>query len=516
MTQRELDDEPPRPLDAERITREFGFASIDEARKALEDMALVAASGNPSPGAGSRVEDSVPEEEHGSAGTVVLLDSEFVIRAFNDDGARLFGVRTSSVLGKPASTLFRATGGGQPFMLTRSADSRDTISPGQDLMGVRSDGSTFPVALISSSLVTDSGVRYMVQVRDADVLRRDRARRRGVLDRFRSLVEQVPAITFMGSLIEDRPEFYVSPQIEGMLGFSAEEWLGNPFLWFNQIHPDDRDRWNREFTAGCISGGPFRSEFRALARNGETVWIRGEGRVVRDAMGLPVLIQGIAFDITEAKNAENKIRVSLNEKVVLLKEVHHRVKNNLQVISSLLKLQSLKVRDPESLAMFRESQDRIRSLAVLHEKLYQSDNMASVDFTEYVKSISKLLMRSYSEAAGKIRLVLDVDHVQLGLDTAVPCGLILNELMTNSLKYAFPGEHRGELRVGLKKVEGGLELRVSDTGVGLPEDFDLARTRSLGMRLVHTLSGQLGGTPELSPQPGTSFRMVFQPKESTP
>ena len=272
--------------------------------------------------------------------------------------------------------------------------------------------------------------------------------------RYRSLVEQIPAVTFMAALDEDLHEFYVSPQIEALLGFSQEEWLSNPFLWFRQLHPDDRDRCHLEFARGCRTGGPFRAEFRALTRAGGIVWVRGEARVVRDELGNPLFIQGIAYDITESKRAEEAVRASadqveasLREKEVLLEEIHHRVKNNLQVISSLLRLQSAHVRDPATLEMFKESGNRIRSMALVHEKLYQSADLSRLDFTDYVRNLADLLVRSYQPETSGVTLRTSVEDVHLGIDAAVPLGLIINELVSNCLKYAYTPERRGEVRV---------------------------------------------------------------------
>jgi PAS domain S-box-containing protein len=335
--------------------------------------------------------------------------------------------------------------------------------------------------------------------------------------RYRSLVEQIPAVTFMAALDEDVQEFYVSPQIEALLGFSQEEWLSNPFLWFRQLHPDDRERCHLEFARGCRTGGPFRAEFRALTRDGRIVWVRGEARVVRDDRGQPLFIQGIAYDITESKRAEEAVRASseqieasLREKEVLLEEIHHRVKNNLQVISSLLRLQSAHVRDRATLEMFNESGNRIRSMALVHEKLYQSADLSRLDFTEYVRSLTDLLVRSYQAETSRVTVRTTVEDVRLGIDAAVPLGLIINELVSNCLKYAFPSGRRGEVRVDLRPDDGERYLlRVVDDGVGLPAGFDPRTTETLGMQLVCALTEQLGGTIELVPSGGTEFRIRF-------
>jgi PAS domain S-box-containing protein len=335
--------------------------------------------------------------------------------------------------------------------------------------------------------------------------------------RYRSLVEQIPAVTFMAALDEDLHEFYVSPQIEALLGFSQEEWLSNPFLWFRQLHPDDRDRCHLEFARGCRTGGPFRAEFRALTRAGDVVWVRGEARVVRDERGNPLFIQGIAYDITESKRAEEAVRAStdqieasLREKEVLLEEIHHRVKNNLQVISSLLRLQSANVRDAETLEMFKESGNRIRSMALVHEKLYQSADLSRLDFTDYVRSLTDLLVRSYQADSTRVTLHTTVEDVHLGIDAAVPLGLIINELVSNCLKYAYPPGRHGEVRVTLGPEDGHqYALSVADDGVGVPASFDPRTTETLGMQLVCALTDQLGGAIELVRTTGTEFRIRF-------
>ncbi len=332
--------------------------------------------------------------------------------------------------------------------------------------------------------------------------------------RYRSLVEQIPAVTFLAALDEDAREFYVSPQIEALLGFTQEEWLSNPFLWYRQLHPDDRECCHVEFARGCQTGGPFRAEFRALTRDGAVVWVRGEARVVRDDEGHPLFLQGIAYDITESKRAEEAIRASaeqvqasLREKEVLLEEIHHRVKNNLQVVSSLLRLQSAHAQDPAALEMLTESRNRIQSMALVHEKLYQSADLSRVDFAEYVCSLTTLLVNSYRARAVAVELRTTVEKVMLGIDVAVPLGLIINELVSNCLKHAFPLGRSGEVRVELRPDADATLLVVADDGVGWPVETDFRRTDTLGMQLVCALTEQLGGSIELRAAAGSEFHI---------
>ncbi|HWW73823.1 MAG TPA: histidine kinase dimerization/phosphoacceptor domain -containing protein, partial [Pyrinomonadaceae bacterium] len=222
----------------------------------------------------------------------------------------------------------------------------------------------------------------------------------------------------------------------------------------------------------------------------------------------------ILRDITERKREEGKIKSSLREKEILLKEIHHRVKNNLQIISSLLNLQSTHIRDPRALEVFKEGQGRVRSMALIHEKLYQSDDLARVDFSEYISNLAAYLFRSYAMNAGGVRLGVEAEGVMLGVDTAIPCGLIVNELVSNSLKHAFPGGQGGSIKITLRP-EGPerLKLCVSDDGVGLPPGFDVHDTPSLGLQLVNTLARQLGGAVEVGGGAGAEFNITFRKGE---
>jgi len=327
--------------------------------------------------------------------------------------------------------------------------------------------------------------------------------------RYRALVEQIPAVTFMASLDGGFNEVYVSPQIEGLLGFAQEEWMSNPVLWFHQLHPDDVELWNREFARGCATGGPFRAECRFIARDGSVVWVHGEARLIRDEQGRPVLLQGVAFDITESKRAEEVVKASLREKEILLKEIHHRVKNNLQITSSLLRLQAARIPVAEAQQFLRGSQDRIRSMALVHEMLYRSHDLARVDFGEYVRSLVQQLLRSYGEDVRRVTYTVEIDNLLLGIDEAVPCGLIVNELVANAVKHAFPGNRAGRIRVRMEIDDRHCTLRVGDNGVGIPQDTDLLQTKTLGWQLVRTLTDQLEGTLSVRRGGGTEFSINF-------
>ena len=211
------------------------------------------------------------------------------------------------------------------------------------------------------------------------------------------------------------------------------------------------------------------------------------------------------------RRIEDQVKASLLEKDVLIKEVHHRVKNNMQVISSLLNLQSRRIQDPDVLEMFRESQRRIRSMALIHERLYQSSDLARIEFSQYLRNLATHLFHSYQISSDRVRLRLDAEEVFLNINTAIPCGLIINELISNALKHGFPEGRTGEVVVELHRVLGnGYIVRVRDDGVGFPEGLDYRRTETLGMQIVNTLVGQIEGRLDLARGPaGSTFSLEF-------
>jgi len=224
------------------------------------------------------------------------------------------------------------------------------------------------------------------------------------------------------------------------------------------------------------------------------------------------LYEQVQAELVERKRAEEQLKVSLKEKEVLLKEIHHRVKNNLQIISSLLKLQSTYIKDEQGLAMFKDSQNRIRSMALIHEKLYQSKDLSRINFGEYIHDLSMTLLRSYNASSQSISLETNVNNIWLNIDTAIPCGLIVNELISNSLKHAFPTHLEKDNEICIKidsSEQDKFTLLVSDNGIGLPADLDFQNTESLGLELVCTLAEQLDGTIEVKTEKGTTFKITF-------
>ncbi len=222
-------------------------------------------------------------------------------------------------------------------------------------------------------------------------------------------------------------------------------------------------------------------------------------------------------EMEERKKVEDQVKRSLSEKEALLKEIHHRVKNNLQIIQSMLNLQLPQIKDERAIALFKESQNRVYSMALIHEKLYQSESLAKIDFHEYIKSLTSYLFLSYGATGRAIRSKILVKDISLDVDTTIPCALIINELVSNSLKHAFPISRRsdeaGEIRIGLgRQNDNSFLLTVSDNGVGLPADFEVQNSSSLGLKLVGALARQLDGSIHINRGGGTEFTISFAAK----
>ncbi len=217
----------------------------------------------------------------------------------------------------------------------------------------------------------------------------------------------------------------------------------------------------------------------------------------------------IIRDVTERKITEKLLQKSLHEKEILLKEIHHRVKNNLMIISSLLNLQSRYIKDEESKNIFKESQNRARSMALIHERLYQSTDLKKIDFGDYIRTLANDLYRAYVMDFSLIKLNVQVEDIMLDIDISIPLGLIVNELLTNSLKHAFPNHKNGKINIKFYKSNDEYILTVSDNGIGFPKNIDYKNSDSLGLRLVTSLTEQIDGKIEFKNVSGTSFSIIF-------
>jgi len=301
----------------------------------------------------------------------------------------------------------------------------------------------------------------------------------------------------------------VNQAYAALCGYPLPEMIG--MQWQRTVHPDDHEKLKAAYEE-MLARDKAEVEGRGVRKDGslfyqQIVLVKAQDRQ-RQFTGYFCFMR----DITERKRAEEQTKASLHEKEVLLKEIHHRVKNNMQVICSLLNLQSRYTRDRKALDLFRETQSRIRSMAMIHEKLYQNESLARVDFSEYLSSFSSLLLRTYVANSTAVRLATCLDPVVLDLDTAVPLGLIVNELVSNSLKYAYPEGRSGVVELTLRAgPENQYTLSVRDQGVGLPDGFDLNKSQTLGLHLVTQLTAQLRASFSVkSSDQGTAFELTFQ------
>ena len=342
-----------------------------------------------------------------------------------------------------------------------------------------------------------------------DVTERTRAEEelRESEEKFRVLAETSPAAI---ALYQGEEVIYINPTAARLIGYTVEE-LSRICFW-GCVH-DDFKEMVQERGLARMRGEPVPGQYecRFVTKDGNELWaIISVGRI--EFKGKPAGIVTL-IDTTEAKLADEKMRTSLAEKVVLLKEVHHRVKNNLQIISSLLELQSDSIVEEQSRRFISESQDRIRSIALVHEQLYRSTNLSFIDFACYVGELVDSLCRSSLRDPERIRVKLEIRNIELGIDEAIPCGLIINELVSNSLKHAFPGDREGEILIrAARDGEGGVRLSVADTGVGLSPGINLLDTETLGLQIVSLLTRQLHGTMEILGDHGVTVTVRFPEK----
>lgn len=335
-------------------------------------------------------------------------------------------------------------------------------------------------------------------------------RLRASATRYRTLIEWSPEPTFVhreGRLV------YVNPAAVKLFGAkSVHALIGMPFL--ELVHPAQRDIARAR--AAMIEeqhGSTPRAEGKMLKLDGSVLCVEVQGTVI-DFDGKPA-VHVVLQDITQRRLAEESLKASLEEKVALLNEVHHRVKNNLQVVTSLLRLEAGRSTRDDTRAVLSDMQGRIRTMALLHESLYRSGTFASVDMGAYLGQLATQAFRSLVPQGGIVQLQLDLKPLHVGMDQATPCGLLVNELISNSLKHGFPEGRPGAVRITLRPAttQGQWHLEVSDTGVGLPPDFEARRGQSLGLQLVSDLAHQLGGDLEVGPGPGAVFSVNFSVDE---
>ena len=343
-------------------------------------------------------------------------------------------------------------------------------------------------------------------------LEQERSRAEAALRASEELYRELVEKARMAILIDNKDGnfVYFNKKYAELFGYSMEEMKKQSIQTI--VHADDVERV-LEFHRKRIKGEkvPSRYEFKGVRKDGSVIHL--EVDVVELKEGKSIIgTRSYLWDITTRKKAEEKIEEQLKEKEILLREVHHRVKNNMQVISSLFNLQSQYIGDKKSSWIFRNCQNRVRSMALIHERLYQAEDLARIDIEDYVKGLTSHLFSSYGVSPEVVKLNIDIKDIFLDIGRAIPCGLIISEIISNSLKHAFPDRRKGEIKISLRAVDKDeIELVASDNGVGLPQDLDIRKTESIGLHLVAILAeDQLHGSIDLDRSGGTRYVIRFR------
>ncbi len=411
----------------------------------------------------------------------------------------IFGLRGAFALA--AASI--ATGGLSVYLLTHNL-----LPPPAVVYTPINIFADFVVFLLFTALFTGkaiSSIDFTTQRFEAELQERQRAEaalaqsERSYREIFNSTNEAIFVFDAAGRLLD------VNEAMLRMYGLAnKEQALADPAAYLaSGVPPYTMEEAGRHLR-NALAGEPQTLIWSARRAGGETFWVETSLRSTR--IGGERRILAVVRDITERIRTERMISESLREKEAMLKEIHHRVKNNLQVISSLLSLQSMDLSNaPEA---FRESQNRIKSMALIHERLYRSESLAGVEFDEYLHSIVDQLVYSYGKRS--VRSVVDARGIILEIDKAIPCGLIVNELVSNALKHGFPGERAGMIRVSIvREGEGRLVLTVNDDGVGIPPGWDPHQANTLGLTIIKGLTEQLDGTFEMTTTGGVCFTIRF-------
>lgn len=329
------------------------------------------------------------------------------------------------------------------------------------------------------------------------------------------LLSEAQKIARMGSYVLDIESGFwnSSDELDYLFGID-KNFTKDIANWVQIIHPEDREEMVLYYLDYVIEEkNSFNKEYRICrVSDNEVIWILGVGKLEFSRFGKPIKMIGTITDITERKSVEVTIKNSLHEKEILIRELYHRTKNNMQIICSIIGLKKSSINDINTINLLKEMEDRVRTMALVHHKLYQSKNLSRISFNEYIDDLSNVLFKSYGVEQGKIELVLELEEIQLLIDFAIPCGLLINEFISNSIKYAFPDDRSGKIIIKAKRImPDKILLSLADDGIGMSEGFDFNEKGTLGLLLIKGISeDQLQGEIQYNTTNGVSFQVCFK------
>lgn len=435
------------------------------------------------------------------------IDAELRITFVNERLEQLLGYSTNEMLGRSLLSLV------VPEERQHAEKNFRRIFSGErvqfDTRFMRHDGSRLWVIVVASPLRTEHS-----ELREALGMITDITPRRYAEDALRQRERQLAhamELAQMGSWEWDfeHDTYNWSDELCRIFGENPDAFEISYARIIDRIHPEDREGYHNALTRTVKEGVLFAHEFRILRGDGAERILLMRGHLVPPNETLPARLVGIARDVTDERALERRLRAAVHEKEVLLKEAHHRVKNNLQVISSLLGLQGRLLTDCAAREILHESESRVQTIALVHESIYQSHDLGSIDLSAYTRRLISVVQSMYG-GMGLPQIAVDVEPIRIGIDMAVQCGLIMHELVTNALKHAFRGRRRGHVWVSMLRASSSeLVLGVRDDGIGLPAEIDLQTGHTLGLRLVYRLVAQLGGTIDVSRENGTQYAIRF-------
>ncbi len=445
---------------------------------------------------------------------IMGLDLEGTIITWNPAAKDIYGYTEDEVVGSSVSILIPPYNADEISLILAWIKSGERVTHYETLRR-RKDGSIVNVSLSVSPIKDDAGevIGASSIARNITTSKKMELELQESEEKFREVFNNANDSIFLLPIYPDGSQgrfLEVNDVACQRLGYTRKELLG---MVPPDICTEETRRKLPPLLEKILRRGSGTFEAVTLSRDGGEIPVEVSAHTFNlrgDRMVLAIL-----RDITRRKKSEVKLRQSLHEKELLLKEIHHRVKNNLMVISSLLNLQSKYIKDKAALEVFRESQHRARSMALIHTMLYQSTDLKCINFGDYITKLTSELFRTYI-TQDNINLNLDVGNVLLDINTSIPLGLIVNELVSNSLKHAFPQGEEGEITVRFHKTNDHYTFQVADTGIGFPEELNYKKTNSLGMRLVNTLTDQLDGEIELDTTQGTIFTINFTEEEYGP